>query len=144
MRILLVKCFRPFESTPLDKMAWELLRKIQETGNQCELVRIPETDPDNLFRLMGTLEIENTDRLVSLEAPSHGIRHPVKILAELKPGDAAKLLDSRMLDQPGVARVLLPREGMKQSDPPSREREGIIRLYANIEELVSLIVGPTV
>jgi len=138
MRILLVKCFRPFESTPSDKMAFEIVRIIQETGNSCELVRIPETDQENLLRLMRTLEIENTDWLVSLDGPSHEIRHRSKILVELMPEFGSKSIDTQLLGQTGVLRVFLPMETM---NPANLDAAKIVQRFANIEELAGLIVG---
>jgi hypothetical protein len=119
-------------------MAFEIVRIIQETGNSCELVRIPETDQENLLRLMRTLEIENTDWLVSLDGPSHEIRHRSKILVELMPEFGSKSIDTQLLGQTGVLRVFLTMETMK---PANLDAAKIVQRFANFEELAGLFVG---
>lgn len=140
MRILLAQCFRPFESRPSDILALDLVRKIQETGHQCELVRIPETEPENLNLLMKTLEIENADCLVSLDFPSHGIRHKTKILVQLDPESGENLGDLLKLDQPSVKWIFIPMDVRHGRGPCARDGVGKSYEYINIEELAHWVV----
>ncbi len=146
MRILLAKCFRPFETAPSDRLAMELMARIREAGHLCELVRVPETDPENLKQLMMTLEIENTDRLVCLDSPSHEIRHPCRILVQLFPLAPAKSHDAFKSDDAVVARVLLSPEtggdqaGVLESMSRVAGRDKT-RSFANVGELAAHIIG---
>lgn len=139
MRILLAKCFKPFEPGPTDLMAANLLEEIRGAGHSCELIRIPETEPENLEKLMRTLEIENTDILVSLDGPSHGIRHKTKMLVQLLPGSAGDFDSS--VGQPGVVRILLPVPVGNPTGASLSDAEGKTRHFANTGELAQLVLA---
>ncbi len=86
MRILLAKTFEPFSPTEADLVVLDWIKEIQAAGHFCECLRIPLIDGEPLARLIHTLELENTDRLVCLDEPCHHLRHPAKILVHWEGG----------------------------------------------------------
>ncbi len=92
MKIAVLTEFSPFQATAADKLAQQLVLKLQAAGQQAYVIKIPfdwttsQTIVQSLLSVR-LLAIRHTDRVVALDFPTTAVSHPDKCIWLLRSQD---------------------------------------------------------